>query len=184
MWLCLGKRFPPLWLHWGILNSSCVLILLIHTKHKYKNMKSWTDPTSSFPWRRTHPLDRQGKKLVTNSRVAAHKSWMVKCSPSRSGILAEAINTKILTKNDPDFPHSYPDSLHSHPDSPHSPHSQHSHSFSPCIPTLIPHISTTIPCIPALISRIPTLIPRVATLIPHVSIIPLILFADSPFRLL
>ena len=31
-----------------IFNSSCGLILLIHTKHKYKNVKSWTDPTCSF----------------------------------------------------------------------------------------------------------------------------------------
>ena len=36
-------------LHMGILNCSCVLILLIHTKHKYKKMKSWTDPTFSYP---------------------------------------------------------------------------------------------------------------------------------------
>ena len=52
---------------------------------------------------------------------------------SWSGILAEAINTKILTKNYPDFPHSHPDSPHSHPDSPHS-HldSPPSHSDSPC----------------------------------------------------
>ena len=52
--------------------------------------------------------------------------------PSRSGILAEAINTKILTKNHPDSPHSHPDSPHSHLYSPHShPHSPHSHSDSP-----------------------------------------------------
>ena len=38
---------------------------------------------------------------------------------SRSGILAEAINTNILTKNHPDSRHSHPDSTHSH----HSPHS-------------------------------------------------------------
>ena len=65
--------------------------------------------------------------------------------PSRSGILAEAINTKILTKNHPDSPyplpdcphshpyslHSHPYSLHSHPDSAHSHlHSPHSHSHS------------------------------------------------------
>ena len=35
--LCL-RRFPPLELHKGILNSSCLLILLIHTKHKYNQM--------------------------------------------------------------------------------------------------------------------------------------------------
>ena len=47
--------------------------------------------------------------------------------PSHSWILAEAINTKILTKNYPDSlhshsdsPNSHPDTLHSHPDSPHS----------------------------------------------------------------
>ena len=103
MWLCL-KRFPPLWLHRRFLNSSCVLTVLIHIKHKYKKMmKSWTDPTSS---------------------------------------LAEAINTKIITKHYPDSshsnshsPHSHPDSPHSHPNSPHShpdfPHSQHSHPHSP-----------------------------------------------------
>ena len=85
MWLCLRRRFPPLGLHREILNSSCVLILLIHTKHKYKKMKSWTDPTYSFPSRRTHPLSRQGRKRVTNSRAAAHKTWMVKCSSRTPG---------------------------------------------------------------------------------------------------
>ena len=59
MRLCLRRRFPSLGLHRGILNSSSVLIFLIHTKHKYMKMKSWTNPTSSFPWRRTHPLGRQ-----------------------------------------------------------------------------------------------------------------------------
>ena len=54
--------------------NSFVLILLIHTKHKYKNMKSCTDPASSFPWRRTHPLGSQGKNRVTNSRAAAIKA--------------------------------------------------------------------------------------------------------------
>ena len=34
MWLCLRRRFPPLGLHKRILNSLCLLILLIHTKHK------------------------------------------------------------------------------------------------------------------------------------------------------
>ena len=79
--------------------------------------------------------------------------------PSRSGILAKAINTKILTKNYPDSPHSHPDSLHSQ------------------IPTPISRISTLIP-------HIPIWIPRVPTLIPCVPIIPLISFPDSPFRLL
>ena len=35
-----------------------LLILLIYTKHKYKIMKSWTDPTPSYPGKRTHPLGR------------------------------------------------------------------------------------------------------------------------------
>ena len=54
--------------------------------------------------------------------------------PSRSGILAEAINTKILAKNHTDSPHSHSDSPPTHPDSPpshyDSPRSYHSpHSF-------------------------------------------------------
>ena len=52
---------------------------------------------------------------------------------SRSGILAEAMNKKILTKDHPDSLHSYPDSPHSHPDSPHShSHSPYFHPDSPC----------------------------------------------------
>ena len=46
--------------------------------------------------------------------------------PSRSGILAEAINTKILAKNHTDSPHSHSDSPPTHPDSPRSYHSPHS----------------------------------------------------------
>ena len=57
VWFCL-RSFSPLGLHKGILNSHCLLIILIHTKHKNNKMKSWTDPMSSFPLRRTHPLDR------------------------------------------------------------------------------------------------------------------------------
>ena len=55
--LCL-RRFSPLGSHKEILNSPCLLILLIHTKHKNKRMNSWTDPTSSLHLRRTHPLGR------------------------------------------------------------------------------------------------------------------------------
>ena len=54
--------------------------------------------------------------------------------PSRSGILAEAINTKILTKNHPNSPHLQP----------------YSH-----ILTLIPRIPILIPCVLNLIPRIP-----------------------------
>ena len=42
----LWRSFPPLML--VILGSPCLPFLLIHTHHKYK-IKSWTDPTSSFP---------------------------------------------------------------------------------------------------------------------------------------
>ena len=52
------RKFPPLVLHKEILNSPCLLILLIHIKQKNKKMNSWTDPTSSFHLRRTHPLGR------------------------------------------------------------------------------------------------------------------------------
>ena len=41
-----------------ILNFPCLLVLLIHTKHKKKKINSWIDPTSSFHLRRTHPLGR------------------------------------------------------------------------------------------------------------------------------
>ena len=90
--------------------------------------------------------------------------------PSRSRILAEAINTKILTKNHPDSPHFLPDSPHSHLYSPHF------HPYS--------RIPTLFPCITTLIHHVPTLIPRVPTLIRCVPIIPLTAFPDSPFRLL
>ena len=75
--------------------------------------------------------------------------------PSRSGILAEAINTKILTKN-----------------------------RIPTLIPRIPNIPTLIPRSPALIPRIPTLTPRAPTLILRVPIIPFIPFPDSLFRLL
>ena len=68
------RRFTPLELHKGILNSFCLLILLIHTKHKHNKMQTWTDATFSFPSRRTHQLGRQGQKRVTNSQVATLKS--------------------------------------------------------------------------------------------------------------
>ena len=51
MQLCLRRKIPPLGLHKGILNSSLLLILLIHTKHKHNKMKTWNDLTSSFPWK-------------------------------------------------------------------------------------------------------------------------------------
>ena len=74
-----------------------------------------------------------------------------------------SINTKILTKNHPDSPHSHL-------------HSPHFHPYS--------RISTLFPWIATLIHHVPTLILRVPTLIRRVPIIPLIAFPDSPFRLL
>ena len=90
--------------------------------------------------------------------------------PSHSGILAEAINTKILTKNHPDSP--IPTLIFRIP------------IPIPWIPTLIPriphipYIPTPIPRIPTLISRVLITIPRVPTLIPRVPIIPLIMASD------
>ena len=71
MHLCLRRRFPRSALHRGILNSPSLLILLIHTKHKCNKIYSWTETKcnkiypwtetkSSFPWKRTRPLGRQG----------------------------------------------------------------------------------------------------------------------------
>ena len=59
-----NKSFPPLML--GTLDSSCLLILLIYTKHKDSKVKTWTDPTSSF-------LIHWVEKRVNNSRQVAHK---------------------------------------------------------------------------------------------------------------
>ena len=36
------RSFPPLGLHKEILDSPCLLILLIYTEHKRNKMKSWT----------------------------------------------------------------------------------------------------------------------------------------------
>ena len=49
---------------------------------------------------------------------------------SRSGILAKAINTKILKKNHPNSLHSQPDSQNSYPNQLNFLHSQHSHPHS------------------------------------------------------
>ena len=46
----LTGSIPPLGLNKGILDSPCLLILLIYTKHKSNKMKSWTDPESLFPF--------------------------------------------------------------------------------------------------------------------------------------
>ena len=104
--------------------------------------------------------------------------------PSRSGILAEAINTKILSENHPDFPHSHPDSPHSHHDSPIPTPIPRIHTLIPPIPTPIPRIPTLISRILTLIPRVPPLILRVPNLIPRVPILTLILFPYSSFRLL
>ena len=50
----LWRSFPLLVL--GILDSSCQLIILSYAIHKDNKTKSWTDPTFSFPWRRTYPM--------------------------------------------------------------------------------------------------------------------------------
>ena len=47
----LRKSFPPMVLR--ISYYTCLLILLIYTKHKGNMMKSWAETSSSFPWRRT-----------------------------------------------------------------------------------------------------------------------------------
>ena len=49
---------------------------------------------------------------------------------------------------------------------------------------LINFVTTLIPRVPTLIPRVPTQIPHIPSLIPRVPIIPLILFPDSPLRLL
>ena len=118
--------------------------------------------------------------------------------PSGSGILAEAINMKKLTKNQPDpriptlipciltpvpcIPTLIPRIPNTPTPIPHIPTPiPHIPTLILHIPTLIPHVHTLIPCVPTLIPRVPTLISGVPTLIPRVPIIPLILFSNSPF---
>ena len=75
----------------------------------------------------------------SNFRDCLFNQFRARLAEQQIGILAEAINTKILTKNLPDSPHSHPYSLHSHsdppsshPDFPHShPHFPHSFPDSP-----------------------------------------------------
>ena len=45
----LRRNFPPLGLYKGTLDSHCLLILLIYTKHNNNKMKSWAHPVYSFP---------------------------------------------------------------------------------------------------------------------------------------
>ena len=111
--------------------------------------------------------------------------------PSGSGILAEAINMKKLTKNQPDpriptlipcILTPIPRILTLIPRIPNTPTPiPHIPTLILHIATLIPHVPTLIPCVPTLIPRVPTLISGVPTLIPRVPIIPLILFSNSPF---
>ena len=61
MWLCLRRRFPPLGLRRGILNSSCVLILLIH---KNTNIRRWNVGLTPRP----HFLEGQLIHLVDKAK--------------------------------------------------------------------------------------------------------------------
>ena len=42
--------FHQLGFYKGDLNSTCLLIILIYTKHKTNKIESWTHPARSFPW--------------------------------------------------------------------------------------------------------------------------------------
>ena len=78
-------RSPPLGLHKRTLNSLCLLILLIHTKHKNNKMKSCTDLMSSFPLSRfIHWVDKTKNMWLINSWAVSHKNWMVRCFPGDS----------------------------------------------------------------------------------------------------
>ena len=105
--LCLRRRFPPQGLHRGILNSSCVLILLIHTKHKYKEMKSWTNP-------RPHFLEGELIHLV-----------------DKKNSYPDSSHSPHSQHSHPHFPHSHPDSPRSYSDFRRSHHFPHSVSRFP-----------------------------------------------------
>ena len=54
----LSEEVSTLWVTQENLELPLHPKFLIHTKHKNNKMKSWTDPTPSFPVKRTHPLGR------------------------------------------------------------------------------------------------------------------------------
>ena len=65
-------------------NSPCLQILLIHTKHKtIKLYLRLTQHLHFLEGALIHWVDKA--KCVTNSWEVAHKSWMVRCSPRAPG---------------------------------------------------------------------------------------------------
>ena len=76
MWLCMS-RFPPLGLHKGFLNSLCLLILLIHIKHKSNKMKFCTEPMLSFAV--ILKSKRQGINTITFCLPLPLWFWYYRC---------------------------------------------------------------------------------------------------------
>ena len=71
------SRFPPLGLHKGFLNSLCLLILLIHIKHKSNKMKFCTEPMLSFAV--ILKSKRQGINTITFCLPLPLWFWYYRC---------------------------------------------------------------------------------------------------------
>ena len=71
------SRFPPLGLHKGFLNSLCLLILLIHIKHKSNKMTFCTEPMLSFAV--ILKSKRQGINTITFCLPLPLWFWYYRC---------------------------------------------------------------------------------------------------------
>ena len=92
MWLCMS-RFPPLGLHKGFLNSLCLLILLIHIKHKSNKMKFCTEPMLSFAV--ILKSKRQGINTITFCLPLPLWFWYYRCWLDR--INRDVIKTVLIS---------------------------------------------------------------------------------------
>ena len=87
----LRRNFSLLGLHKRTMNCPCLLILLIHKKHKNNKMKSWTHPASSISWvtpgmkkRRTHLLGRKANTSNEQKITSNEQNVMSKKNRTRS----------------------------------------------------------------------------------------------------
>ena len=89
--LTINTRFPPLGLHKGIVNSHCV-ILFTHTKHKTIRWNLGLTPALHFleVGELTHWVYETKNLWLIVGQLPIKAGWWN--APSRSGILAKAIN--------------------------------------------------------------------------------------------
>ena len=65
------------------INSQCLQILLIHTKHK--TIKSYLRLTPRFHFLEEALIHWVDKVKCVTSRAVVHKNWMMRCSPQAPG---------------------------------------------------------------------------------------------------